>query len=121
VRAPGPFARLGAFSRLVNAAAQPYLAEKSRSRTRFARIAPSSMARSSVSMQTAAAGFCDLEGIVAKWSKGTYQCDGRGTSWLKVKNPEYSQIEGRHELFEANFLSGGAAARRLQHLHLALV
>ena len=41
----------------------------------------------------------DLEGIVAKWARGTYQCDGRGTSWLKVKNPEYSQIQGRHELF----------------------
>ena len=38
---------------------------------------------------------------MAKWSKGTYQCDGRGTSWLKIKNPEYSQAEGRHELFEA--------------------
>jgi hypothetical protein len=33
----------------------------------------------------------DLEGIVAKWSKGSYQCDGRGTSWLKIKNPDYSQ------------------------------
>ena len=43
----------------------------------------------------------DLEGIVAKCSKGTYQCDGRGTSWLTVKNPQYSQAEGRHELFEA--------------------
>ena len=43
----------------------------------------------------------DLEGIVAKWSKGSYQCDGRGTSWLKIKNPQYSQAEGRHELFEA--------------------
>ena len=41
----------------------------------------------------------DLEGIVAKCARGTYQCDGRGTSWLKVKNPEYSQIQGRHELF----------------------
>ena len=41
----------------------------------------------------------DLEGIVAKWSKGTYQCDGRGTSWVKIENPEYSQMEGRHELF----------------------
>jgi ATP-dependent DNA ligase len=30
----------------------------------------------------------DLEGIVAKWSRGTYQTDGRGTSWLKIKNPE---------------------------------
>jgi len=43
----------------------------------------------------------DLEGIVAKWSHGTYQGDGRGTSWLKIKNPEYSQMDGRRELFEA--------------------
>ena len=41
----------------------------------------------------------DLEGIVAKWSKGSYQSDGRATSWLKIKNPGYSQTEGRHELF----------------------
>jgi bifunctional non-homologous end joining protein LigD len=31
----------------------------------------------------------------------TYQADSRGTSWLKIKNPEYSQIDGRRELFEA--------------------
>ena len=43
----------------------------------------------------------DLEGIVAKWAKGTYQCDGRATSWLKIKNAAYSQAEGRHELFAA--------------------
>ena len=43
----------------------------------------------------------DLEGIVAKWSHGTYRCDGRGTSRLKIKNCEYSQAEGRHELFES--------------------
>jgi bifunctional non-homologous end joining protein LigD len=42
----------------------------------------------------------DLDGIVAKWSRGTYQTDGRGTSWLKIKNPEYSQVIGRRELFE---------------------
>ena len=48
----------------------------------------------------------DLEGIVAKRAKGTYQCDGRGTSWLKLKNPEYSQMEGRHELFAASAPSG---------------
>jgi hypothetical protein len=29
----------------------------------------------------------DLEGIVAKWALGTYQTDGRATSWLKIKNP----------------------------------
>jgi bifunctional non-homologous end joining protein LigD len=43
----------------------------------------------------------DLEGIVAKWARGSYQCDGRGTSWLKIKNPDYSQMESRHELFAA--------------------
>ena len=42
----------------------------------------------------------DLEGIVAKWAKGTYQCDGRRTSWLKIKNPEYSQAQGRHDVFD---------------------
>jgi bifunctional non-homologous end joining protein LigD len=42
----------------------------------------------------------DLEGILAKWAYGTYQADGRGTSWLKIKNPEYSQMVDRHELFE---------------------
>jgi bifunctional non-homologous end joining protein LigD len=41
----------------------------------------------------------DLEGIAAKWRNGTYQAAGR-TSWLKIKNPDYSQAEGRHELFE---------------------
>ena len=42
----------------------------------------------------------DLEGVVAKWSRGTYRTDGRCTSWLKIKNPDYSQIANRHELFE---------------------
>ena len=36
----------------------------------------------------------DLEGIV-----GTYRTDGRATSWLKIKNPDYSQMRDRHELF----------------------
>src|SRR5689334_14845773 len=49
----------------------------------------------------ASSGRRDLEGVVAKWSHGTYHCDGRGTSWLKIKNPHYSQMEGRRELFEA--------------------
>ena len=48
----------------------------------------------------AAACRRDLEGVVAKWAHGTYQ-RGLATSWLKIKNPPYSQIEGRRELFEA--------------------
>jgi ATP-dependent DNA ligase len=38
----------------------------------------------------------DLEGIVAKRKHGIYKDDGN--TWLKVKNPTYSQSEGRHEL-----------------------
>jgi bifunctional non-homologous end joining protein LigD len=38
----------------------------------------------------------DLEGIVAKRKDGLYMPEDRG--WLKIKNPEYSQAEGRHEL-----------------------
>jgi len=39
----------------------------------------------------------DLEGIVAKRKSGLYREDRQG--WLKVKNPTYSQAEGRHDLF----------------------
>jgi ATP-dependent DNA ligase len=42
----------------------------------------------------------DCEGIVAKWKHGTYRNDGVQTSWLKVRNPEYSPMRGRRELFE---------------------
>ena len=37
---------------------------------------------------------------MAKWSRGRYLADGITTSWLKVKNPAYSQAEGRRELFD---------------------
>jgi len=39
----------------------------------------------------------DLEGIVAKWTAAPY---GLPSSWIKVKNREYSQARDRHELFE---------------------
>ena len=54
----------------------------------------------------------DLEGIVAKWANGSYQTDGQGTSRLKIKNPHYSQAEGRHELFESRHRSPLASRRR---------
>ena len=63
----------------------------------------------------------DLEGIVAKWGGGCYQCDGRYTSWLKIKNPEYSQIEGRYELFEARRLDTPTRHSKLVAPTLALV
>jgi bifunctional non-homologous end joining protein LigD len=39
----------------------------------------------------------DLEGIVAKRKRGVYKNNGLG--WKKIKNPKYSQAEGRHDLF----------------------
>jgi bifunctional non-homologous end joining protein LigD len=40
----------------------------------------------------------DLEGVVAKRKDGLYTPEK--TSWVKIKNPAYSQAEGREELFE---------------------
>lgn len=45
----------------------------------------------------AAAQRLDLEGIVAKRKADSY---GPGTIWYKVKNPAYTQSEGRWELFQ---------------------
>jgi len=40
----------------------------------------------------------DLEGIVCKRKRSIYKSNGSG--WLKVKNPNYSQAKGRHDLFK---------------------
>jgi hypothetical protein len=40
----------------------------------------------------------NLEGIVAKRKSGTYSTI---SGWLKIKNPNYTQSEQRHELFES--------------------
>ena len=37
----------------------------------------------------------DLEGVVAKRRNGAY-----GVDWFKIRNSNYSQYEGRRELFE---------------------
>jgi hypothetical protein len=42
----------------------------------------------------------DLEGIVAKWKRGAYISSDDRTSWLKIKNREYTHIIGRDKLFE---------------------
>jgi hypothetical protein len=41
----------------------------------------------------------DLEGIVATWKHGAY-VSGEVTSWVKIKNPDYSQGKGRWERFQ---------------------
>jgi bifunctional non-homologous end joining protein LigD len=43
----------------------------------------------------------DLEGIVCKRKDSPYKVTERPSRyWIKVKNPRYSQLEGRDELFE---------------------
>jgi bifunctional non-homologous end joining protein LigD len=42
----------------------------------------------------------DLEGIVAKHSFGPYVTEHERTTWFKIKNRHYSQMQGREELFE---------------------
>jgi bifunctional non-homologous end joining protein LigD len=42
----------------------------------------------------------DLERIVAKHSFGNYVTERERTTWFKIKNRSYSQMEGREKLFE---------------------
>ena len=41
----------------------------------------------------------DLEGIAARRKDAPYRCDERCASWVKIKNPHYSPVRGRHKLF----------------------
>jgi bifunctional non-homologous end joining protein LigD len=40
----------------------------------------------------------DCEGIVGKYKRGTYAA--APTSWIKILNPNYSQMRGREEMFQ---------------------
>jgi hypothetical protein len=42
----------------------------------------------------------DLEGIVAKHKFGPYITHRENSTWYKIRNREYSQIQGREKLFE---------------------
>jgi ATP-dependent DNA ligase len=42
----------------------------------------------------------NLEGIVAKRANSPYEDNGQTRHWIKIKNPAYSQKEGRGELFK---------------------
>ena len=45
----------------------------------------------------------DLEGMVCKRKSSPYRVTEKPSPyWIKVKNPRYSQAEGREELFERN-------------------
>lgn len=55
-----------------------------------------SLCRSKVGELFDAAQQLDLEGIVAKRKRDSYS---RQTTWYKIKNPAYTQAEGRGDLF----------------------
>lgn len=61
----------------------------------------------------------DLEGIVGKWARGSYLSDPRTTSWVKIKNPSSSQMEGRAELFDQH-RAFGSPKRSVTRLTLSL-
>jgi bifunctional non-homologous end joining protein LigD len=42
----------------------------------------------------------DLEGIVAKRADSYYEDNPNARNWIKIKNPSYSQKEGRGDLFK---------------------
>ena len=42
----------------------------------------------------------DLEGIVAKQKFGPYVAEREQSTWFKILNREYSQKDGREQLFE---------------------
>ena len=37
---------------------------------------------------------------MGKLASGRYHADGTSTHWCKIKNPAYTQMTARHELFE---------------------
>ena len=63
---------------------------------------PRSLAAAALSSSVAASATRIVrrsrKGIVAKLARGRY--DPAAPTWVKIKNPNYSQREGRHELFE---------------------
>jgi hypothetical protein len=63
----------------------------------------------------AVAGAHDLEGIVAKPANGRHYSDGTSTNWIKIKNPGYTQMTARHELFERR---NNARAKRVPVLRV---
>jgi bifunctional non-homologous end joining protein LigD len=54
----------------------------------------------------------NLEGVVAKRKTGTY---ATVSGWLKIKNPNYTQSDRRHELFDS-FQGKQKRARRLPEI-----
>jgi ATP-dependent DNA ligase len=58
----------------------------------------------------------DLEGIVAKHSLAPYTTERERTTWFKIKNRAYSQMEGREELNANATVSPSLAGIRVNWL-----
>ena len=63
----------------------------------------------------------DLEGIVAKWKHGSYLPNSNATTWIKIKNPVYSQIGGRDEKFDLHQEKPRAKSGRIRLLEPELL
>jgi len=63
----------------------------------------------------------DLDGIVAKWKFGSYLPNSNATTWIKVKNPNYTQAEGRGEQFEMRGHRPDRAASKIRLLEPELL
>ena len=63
----------------------------------------------------------DLEGIVAKWKFGSYLPNSSATTWIKIKNPNYTQAEGRAEQFEKHSGRNSRPASKIRLLEPELL
>jgi bifunctional non-homologous end joining protein LigD len=55
----------------------------------------------------------DIEGIVAKHKRWPHRSNGKLSPWLKIKNPMYTQAEGRGEIFKPRVRSAAALTPQL--------
>lgn len=63
----------------------------------------------------------DLEGIVAKWKFGSYLPNSTATTWIKIKNLNYTQAEGRAEFFEEQNKTRRSAPAKIRLLEPELI
>lgn len=50
----------------------------------------------------------DLEGIVAKNRQSRYAVEDGNPAWVKIRNPRYTQMAGKDEMFERRYEAQGA-------------
>jgi bifunctional non-homologous end joining protein LigD len=63
----------------------------------------------------------DLEGIVAKWKYGSYLPNSNATTWIKIKNPDYTQAEGRGDFFDSHTTRNSNSAANVRLLEPELL